>query len=329
MTAVRACLAGLAFHVPAKVLTNVDLEKVVDTSDEWIVTRTGIRERRIAEKGESASDLGAAAARKALEQAGIDAADLDFIFCASMTPDSLTPSTACAIGHKLGAKGVPAMDISAACSGFLYGLEAARAHLALHPDAKVLLVASEIMSSRLNWTDRNTCVLFGDGASAAVLTSGQGGLCVEDVILKSDGAHGEHLVINGGGSAKPYTLGQAVDETFFLRMNGREVFKHAVRNMYAVCKDILERNSLSVDDLGLVVSHQANKRIISSLGDKLGLPEDKVFINLDKYGNTSAASVGIALAEAREQGLLKPGSRVLLAAMGGGFTWGSGLLTVS
>ena len=319
-------IAGLAMHVPQRVLTNAELETMVETSDEWIVSRTGIRERHIAAPGEAASDLAAAAADKALRQAGIPAQDVTHVVCATMTPDSLTPATACNLAAKLDLPTVPAFDVSAACSGFLYGLETARALLALHPQATVLLAASEVMSSRLDWTDRNTCVLFGDGAAAAVLRGQGPGWTVDDLLLASDGRHGKHLTILGGGSAMPYSKGQTVDELFFLQMNGREVFKHAVRNMTSACKDVLARNGLTTADVDLVVGHQANKRILSAVGEKLELPEDKVFINLDKYGNTSAASIGLALSEVREQGLVPAGGRVLLAAMGGGFTWGAGLL---
>ncbi len=329
ITPSSAHILGLGFHVPEKVLTNRDLERMVETSDEWITTRTGIRERHIAEAGTSASDLALAAARKALDAAGILPGELTHIVCPTLTPDSYTPALACILEHKLGLSGAMAMDINAACSGFLYGLETARAILALHPDAVVLVAAAEILTSRTNWADRSTCVLFGDGAGAAVLASkprGSKSSTVMDVILRSDGALGDFLTIRGGGSARPYALGEIVREDFFIQMQGRDVFKHAVRSMESVSREILERNGFGVEQVDVFISHQANLRIIEHVGKKLGFPEDKVFVNLDRYGNTSAASVPIALAEALQTGFVKAGDLVLLATFGGGFTWGSALL---
>lgn len=324
-----AHILGLGFHVPEKVLTNRDLERMVETSDEWITSRTGIRERHIAEVGTGSSDLALAAARKALDAAGVLPSELTHIICPTLTPDSYTPSTACILEHKLGLNGAMAMDISAACSGFLYGLETARAILALHPDAVVLVVTAEVLTSRTNWADRTTCVLFGDGAGAAVLASkprGEKSAIIMDVLLRSDGALGDFLTVKGGGSARPYALGETVCEDFFIQMQGRDVFKHAVRSMESVSREVLERNGFGVDQVDVCIPHQANLRIIEHVGKKLTIPEDKIFVNLDRYGNTSAASIPIALAEALQTGFVKAGDLVLLTTFGGGFTWGSALL---
>lgn len=327
-TSRSAYILGLGFYVPEKVLTNQDLERLVDTNDEWITSRTGIRERRVVEPGVRASDLALEAARKALASAGVQPSEVTHVICPTITPDSYTPSTACVLEHKLGLNRVMAMDLNAACSGFLYGLETARAILALHPEAVVLVAATEVLSSRVNWSDRGTCVLFGDGAGAAVI-AGQarpGAGRIEDVILRSDGALGEFLTIRGGGSSRPYKLGEAVEEDFFVQMQGRDVFKHAVRAMESVAREILERNGLSVGQVDACVPHQANERIIEHVGKKLGIPGEKIFINVGRYGNTSAASVPIAMSEALQAGFINPGDLVLMATFGGGFTWGAALV---
>lgn len=324
----KAYIHGLGFHVPEKVLTNEDMEKIVETSDEWIRTRTGIGQRHVAAKGECASDLGAEASRKALSAAGIAPEELTHIICSSCTPDSYCPSTAARLEHKLGTSGCMAFDLNAACSGFLYGLQTARAMLALEPKATVLACASEIMTSRVNWQDRTTCVLFGDGSGAAVLTSekGEDGIELVDAILESDGKYGDLLTISGGGSDTPYELGDVVGEDHFIKMQGRDVFKVAVRSMTSVCQRLLERNGLSTDDVDWLVPHQANSRIIEAVGRKLDIESERVYVNVDRYGNTSAASVGIALAEGVENGSLKQGQTVLITTFGGGFTWGAFLL---
>jgi 3-oxoacyl-[acyl-carrier-protein] synthase-3 len=324
-----SAILGLGIHLPERVLSNHDLEKMVETSDEWITTRTGIRERRVAAEGETTSDLALHASRKALDAAGIAASDLTHVLCATLSPDSQMPSTACVLANKLGLAGPMAMDVSAACAGFLYGLETARAIVALRPDAKVLLACSEVTTSRINWTDRSTCVLFGDGAGAAVVGNADPdtpGLKVEDIELYSDATAASALTILGGGSAMPYTLGQEVGEEFFIQMQGQEVFKGAVRSMTSACKTMLGRHGLGVNDVDLFISHQANLRIIDAVGKKLAMPAEKVFVNVDKYGNTSAASVPIALSEAMAQGRFKPGDLALIATFGGGFTWGSALI---
>jgi 3-oxoacyl-[acyl-carrier-protein] synthase-3 len=323
-----AYIHGLGLHVPEKVYTNADLERMVDTNDEWITTRTGIRQRHIAAPGQTTSELGAAAARAALADAGLEPDDLTHILTATLSPDCYTPSTSCLIEDKLGVKGVMAMDVNAACSGFCYNLEVARSLVNLHPGACVLTCAAEVLSSRTNWQDRTTCVLFGDGAGAAVITGRPGHRAGEivDVALGSDGALAELLTIKGGGSAAPYALGDVVGEDFFIQMQGREVFRHAVRAMSQVALDVLARNGLAARDVDLLVPHQANVRIMDAVAKKLDIPRQKIFVNVDRYGNTSAASVPIALAEARAAGRLTPGTRVLVVTFGGGFTWGAALI---
>ncbi|WP_035039977.1 beta-ketoacyl-ACP synthase III [Desulfovibrio sp. X2] len=330
----NAYIRGTGFHVPDRILTNADLEKIVETSDEWITSRTGIKERHIAAKGEAASDLAAAAAKKALADAGMEAEELTHILVATVTPDCYTPACSCLVQAKLGLTHRIAMDLNAACSGFLYGLEQARAIVALKPEAKILLVGAEILTSRTNWEDRTTCVLFGDGAGAVIISgepapgtgSGRPAGRILDSLLCSDGSGADLLVISGGASSEPYATGQVVGPSHYIRMKGQDVFKLAVRSMESVCKDILARNGLSVDDVDLLIPHQANSRIIEAVGRKLGVAAERVFINVDRYGNTSAASVPIALAEARQQGRITEGSLVLLTAFGGGFTWGASLV---
>ena len=319
-------ICGLGFFVPDKVLTNDDLEKLVDTSDEWITTRTGIKKRHIVD-GEACSDLALVATRNALRDASLTPRDLTHIIIATFTPDTYIPSAACVLQKKLGIKDIPCCDVDAACTGFIYALDLARGLCALYPEANVLVVASEVVTSRVNFNDRSTCVLFGDGAGAAILSnSAANGAVVEDILLKADGSLGELLSVKGGGSAYPLRFGQQADEDFFVQMQGRPVFKHAVRSMTNIAREILEKNNLSVEDVDLLIPHQANNRIIEAVAKKLGISPEKVFVNVQDYGNTSAASVPIALAEAREKGRISPGDRVLLVAFGGGFTWGAALL---
>jgi 3-oxoacyl-[acyl-carrier-protein] synthase-3 len=324
----KAYIHGLGFHVPEKVLTNADMEHIVDTSDEWITSRTGIRQRHVVAEGECASDLAAKASRTALAKAGVAAEDLTHVICASCTPDAYCPSAATQLEHKIGAAGCMAFDVNAACSGFLYALQTSRAMLALDPEAKVLACAAEVMTSRVNWQDRTTCVLFGDGAGAAVITADKGddGVELVDALLESDGQYGDLLTISGGGSSNPYTLGHTVDDSHFIRMQGREVYKVAVRSMTDVCQRLLAQNNLTTDDVDLLVPHQANSRIIEAVGKKLGIERERVYFNVQNYGNTSAASVGIALAEAVDNGDITPGQTVLVTTFGGGFTWAAFLL---
>jgi len=321
-------IRGLGHFVPTSVLTNADFERMVETNDEWIVSRTGIRERHVALKGETCVDLCLGAAQAALANAGMQADELTHVLVATFSPDAVIPSAACMLSHRLGISGRMAMDVSAACSGFLYALETARALLALHPEAKILVAACDVVSSRVDYTDRSTCILFGDGAGAVVLSSTAPGPCpqVLDVLVASDGAVGDLLTIKGGGSGTPYKLGEPVRSDFFVQMNGREVYKHAVRAMSSICDELLKKHALATADVDVFIPHQANLRIVEAVGKRLEMPEAKVFTNLQKYGNTSAASVPLALSEAVAEGFVKPGNLVLLGTFGGGFTWGSALV---
>jgi 3-oxoacyl-[acyl-carrier-protein] synthase-3 len=309
-------------------MTNADLERIVDTSDEWIVTRTGIKARHFAQDDEPCSVLAYNAACKALENAGLTPQDLTHILVGTCSGDYNLPTTACLLQDMLGLKGLPAFDLAAACSGFLYGLETARAFTSLYPDARILVVGSEVVTARVNFEDRTTCVLFGDGAGAAVVTgSGNPGrIKVVDAMLKADGSVGGLLTIHGGGSACKPRLGQTIGPEYFVQMNGRDVFKHAVRCMAEISGTILERNGLTAGDIDLIIPHQANIRIIEAIAKKLDVDMEKVFVNVDRIGNTSAASIPIALTEAVSTGRIQPGMKVLLSAFGGGFTWASALL---
>ena len=319
-------IRGLGLYAPDNILTNADLEKMVDTSDEWIITRTGITERRIVSPGQTCTDLAAEATRRALAKAGMRAEDLTHVFLATLTPDTAVPPAATTLAHKLGVRGVLAMDMDGACSGFLYTLEVARAFVTLHPEANVLVAASEILSSRTNWSDRSTCVLFGDGAGVVVVSSSGPGMEVIDLMLSSDGQYGPLLTVAGGYSGHPYKAGDTIDDDYFIKMNGREVFKHAVRNMSEISMDLLQKHGLKPSDVDVLLPHQANLRILDAVGRKLGIPPEKVFSNVQRYGNTSAASVPIALVEAVETGFIKPGDLVLITTFGGGLTWGSALV---
>ena len=332
MTAIH--IQGLGTYVPTKRITNVDLMSLVDTNDEWIVSRTGIKARHMLADDENGSDAGTEAALKALEDAGIAAEDITHVLTATCTPDYLCPSTACIISGKIGSHGAMAFDLNAACTGFVYGLDVANSILAGKPGAKVLLVGSEAFTRRLNWEDRTTCILFGDGAAAAVLTNGEAGTpkrCLpsaprlRDVRCGADGRQYPLLTV-GGGTNRNYKPGDPVQDDFYLQMQGREVFKQAVRSLSAVCSELLEDNGLTLEDIDLFIPHQANLRIIEAVGDRLKLGSKKIFVNLDEYGNTSAASIPLGIGDACAQGRIRPGSRVLLSAFGGGFTWGAALL---
>ncbi|MCL4105702.1 UNVERIFIED_CONTAM: hypothetical protein GTU68_023769 [Idotea baltica] len=306
-------IAGTGSYLPEKVLTNAELEVLVETSDEWITSRTGIKERRIAAEGELTSHLAAKAAAKALEQAGIDAADVELIIVATITPDTLTPATACYVQQHLGALKSVAFDVSAACSGFLYALELARHSVGAGAFKNAVIVGAEKLSAFVNWKDRNTCVLFGDGAGAAVLVPSENG---DGRILAShlgtDGAQAELLNIPGGGAV--------------LAMQGREVFKHAVNAMRRASEQAIESAGLTAADISLVIPHQANIRIIDAIVERLDVDPKDVFINVDKYGNTSAAAVAIALDEANRQGRINSGDKILLVAFGAGLTWASAVI---
>lgn len=315
-------IAGTGSYLPEKILTNDDLSKFVETSNEWIVTRTGIKERRIAGEGESTSHLGSKAGQKALEQAGIAAEDLDLIIVATITPDTLTPATACYVQQQLGATKAVAFDISAACSGFLYAMKIAKRMIESGAFHNALIIGAEKLSAFINWEDRTTCVLFGDGAGAAVLRAskeGEGRILATDI--GTDGKQTHLLNIPGGGSACPITINNAGEGLATLAMLGKEVFKHAVTRMKNSANFVIERAGLEPDDIAIVIPHQANLRIIDAIASRLAVPNDRVFVNLHKYGNTSAAAIAIALDEAHREGKMKRGDNIVMVAFGAGLTW--------
>ncbi|HUU57568.1 MAG TPA: beta-ketoacyl-ACP synthase III [bacterium] len=322
----RAAFLGVGHYAPDNVLTNADLEKLVDTSDEWIIERTGVRERRIATDDQAASDLAVPAATKALAQAGIAAEELDLIILGTVTPDYFFPSTACIVQNEIGAKNAAAFDMLAGCSAFIYGCNVAAQFIENGRYEHVLVVGVETLSKLMDMTDRNTCVLFGDGAGAAVLgpTTGDGGILATH--MKADGSLGYLLKMPGGGSRQPPTHESLDARMHYIKMAGREVFKNAVRSMCEAATYVLDVAGYKGEDVDLLVPHQANWRIMSAVADRLKIPHDKVFVNLDKYGNTSAASIPIALSEALEQGRIKAGDLVLNVAFGAGFTWAANLV---
>ena len=319
---------GTGSYTPPKILSNDNLSSMVETSDDWIVSRTGIKERRVAGETDQASDMGAKAAAKAIEAAGITVKDIDLVIVATITPDMPFPSTACLVQTKMGIQNAVCMDIEAACSGFLYIMEVAMAMLQSGRYRNALIIGSEKLSSILDWTDRTTCVLFGDGAGAAVLALGEPGADsgIVDFKLGADGANAELLYMPGGGSALPASTESLASRQHFLKMRGKEVFKFAVRVMGQAATEILEQNGLTADQVSCVIPHQANIRIIDALATRLEIPIERFFLNLDKYGNTSAASIPIALDAAAREGRLKRGDLVLLLAFGAGLTWGATLL---
>lgn len=320
-------IAGTGSYLPERIMTNADLEKSVDTSDEWITTRTGIRARRIAADDQNTSHLATEAGRRALEQANIDPADVELIIIATITPDTLTPATACYVQQQLGSLRAVAFDVSAACSGFLYAMELARHSVGAGAFKNALIIGAEKLSAFVDWSDRNTCVLFGDGAGAAVLVpseEGQGKIL--SCNLGTDGAQTELLNIPGGGSACPITVENAPDRLATLAMQGREVFKHAVNAMKRASIEAISEAGLTSKDIKLLIPHQANLRIIDAIVERLDVSRDDVFINLDKYGNTSAAAVAIALDEANREGRIDPGDKILLVAFGAGLTWASAVI---
>ena len=327
----KMAILGLGSYLPDTVLTNEDLSHSLETSDEWITSRTGIRQRHLLSEGQHNTDMGLVAAQKALSEAGLTPSDLTHVLYATCTGEMVSPASACILCDKLGVTGAFALDINAACSGFLYGLVLARGLVAADPEAKVLLVASEALSTRLNWNDRSTSVLFGDGCGVAVLgadsASGTSLGLLLDIETASDGSLGSLLYFGGApASGKCYVEGDSIGPEYFIQMNGRDIFKHAVRSMATISKDVLDRNNLTIDDIDLVVPHQANLRIIEAVGSRLGVASNKVFVNVDTTGNTSAASIPIALDDARCRGALRKGMTVLVSTFGGGLTWGAALL---
>jgi len=321
----HASVIGTGSCLPERKLTNFDLEKIVETSDEWITTRTGIHTRRIAGKGEENFQLAASAAREALEMSGLDAMDIDLIIVATFTPHMMMPSCACFVQAEIGAYNAYAYDMNAACSGFLFALDMADKYICSNPDMKILVIGSETLSAHVNWQDRNTCILFGDGAGACVVTGRDAGQGLVDSNLCADGRLWNLLYMHSPESLNPEIV-QEDNDGCHLRMIGRDVFKYAVRAMEGAVKDLLEKNSITIDDIDLMIPHQANTRILSKLMELLGVSREKVYINVNKYGNTSAASIPIALDEANRQGLMKKGDLLLFCSFGGGFTWGSMLM---
>jgi len=314
-------IIGTGSYGPENIVTNDDLVELgVDTTDDWVVSRTGIKERRLAADDQAASNLASEAARNALQDAGLDATDIDAIFVATCTPDMWFPSTACFVQDQIGASNAFCMDLSAACSGFVYGMEMVRHWLAGNPGKTVLLIGAEKTSSVVDWTDRTTCVLFGDGAGAVVVRGGGDRRGVLACRLGSEGGLADLLMIPGGGSRAPITKDTV--GTQVIKMSGREVFRHAVTKMANLTDNLIAEAGLKPDDIALVIPHQANMRIIAAIQDKLQLPDEKMYANVDRFGNTSAASVPIAMDEAARAGRLQPGDLVLLVAFGAGFTWG-------
>jgi 3-oxoacyl-[acyl-carrier-protein] synthase-3 len=319
-------ILGIGAAAPEKILTNHDLEKMVDTSDQWIRERSGIERRHILEDGKANSDIAVLAAQGALEDAGVDAEELDCIIVATISPDFFFPSTACQVQAKLGAVNAAAMDVSAACSGFLYALILADSLIGTRNYKKILIIGSEALSRFTDWEDRSTCVLFGDGAGAAVVAPSDGKRGVLSSYMKSDGRLGNLLKVPGGGSAHPATHETVDQRLHFIKMEGREVFKHAVRTMVDAAIHGLERAGHKAENIGLLITHQANVRIINAVAKRLKLPKKKVYVNLQEYGNTSAASIPLAMNQAKKEGILKQGTLCLLVAFGGGFTWGASLV---
>lgn len=322
-----ARIIGSGSYVPEKVLSNLDLEKLVETNDEWISTRTGIKERRIAASNEFASDMGAKAAEQALENASLSANDIDMILVATMSPDYISPSTAVLLQHKIGAQNAAAMDLQAACSGFLYALSMAKAYVESGVFSKVLVVASEKMSAFVDYQDRSTCIIFGDGAGAVIVATEGQGLAIDSLCLGACGEMSDLLLIPGGGARQPASH-QSVDQRdHYIKMNGNVLFKHAVRLMTSIAKECMAKAGLKDDEISWIVPHQANTRIIDAMAKNFSIPADRIFKNIDKYGNTSAASVAIALNELLQENKLNNGEHILLVAFGGGLTWGACMLT--
>ncbi len=323
----RAVIAGTGSYLPEKVLTNFDLEKMVDTSDEWIQTRTGIRERRIAGENEATSDLAIPAAEVALEAAGISAAELDLIIVATVSPDRVFPAVAARIQHHIKAKNAAGFDINAACSGFVFGLKIAEQYVLSARHKNVMVIGAEVNSRMIDWEDRNTCVLFGDGAGAVVVNaSDDGARGIIETCLYTDGAYTDSLGVPAGGSRLPASHETIDGRLHYIKMKGNEIFKIAVRNLTESAQLILKNNGFTIDDIDLFVPHQANSRIIQAVANALSLPMDKAYSTIDKYGNTSAASIPIALDEATRCGRLKRGDLALLSAFGGGLSWAASLL---
>lgn len=320
----RANIIGTGSYAPPRVLKNQDMERIVDTSDEWITSRTGIKERRIADN-ETTNDIATKAAKSAIKAAGVSPKDIDLIVAGTVTPEMLFPSTACFVQANIGAnRGIPAFDVSAACSGFLYALDVADKYIRGGISKKALVIGVDIFSNIIDWKDRNTCVLFGDGAGAVVLSAEKGKSGILSTHIHADGHYWKMLYTPLGIASSPFHNKPA--EKSYLKMQGNEIFKIAVRTMGGACQEALDSNGLKAEDISLLIPHQANMRIINATRERLGLPEEKVYINLDKYGNTSAGSIPLALDEAVKKGLIKRNDIILFVAFGGGLTWASALV---
>jgi len=322
----RSVILGTGSELPSKVVTNHDLEKMVETSDEWITVRTGIKERRVLEEGKGNADMAFRAARRALKDAQMQATELDAIIMGTVTPDYPFPSSACVLEDMLGARNVFSFDVGAACSGFLNALSVADSFIRTGQINNALVVGSDALSRLLNWQDRGTCILFGDGAGAVVLGASQNGSGILSTRLRTDGSYVRTLYVPAGGSLKPATPETVQRNEHTITMNGKEVFKIAVRSMEEISRQALAEADVPVSQVSLVIPHQANRRIIVALAERLGIPMDRVMVNVDKYGNTSAASIPVALDEAKRQGRIKSGDIVLLNAFGAGFAWGAAVI---
>ena len=322
----RSVILGTGSELPSKVITNHDIEKMVETSDEWITVRTGIKERRILEDGKGNADMAFHAATRALEDASLDADDLDAIIMGTVTADYPFPSSACVLEDMLGAKGAFSFDVGAACSGFLNALSVADSFIRLGKIRNALVVGSDALSRLLNWQDRTTCILFGDGAGAVVLGASDNGNGILSTKLRTDGSYAKTLYVPAGGSLRPANCKTVERNEHTITMNGKEVFKIAVRSMEDISREALEEAGVGIEEVSLVIPHQANRRIIVALAERLGVSMDKVIVNLDKYGNTSAASIPVALDEAKRQGRIQKGDVVLLNAFGAGFAWGAAVV---
>ena len=322
----NAKITATAHSTPEGVMTNFDIEKLVDTSDEWIRSRTGITQRHVVSENEASSDISTRIAVSLLKKSGIDPNEIDVIIIGTVTPDHFTPSTAALVQKNIGASNAWGYDLSAACSGFLYGLETGANFIASGKYKKIMVIGVDIMTSILDFQDRDTCVIFGDGGGGVILepTSSKSGIV--DSILHMDGSGGEYLIVPGGGSRMPATKKSVDDRAHYIKQDGKTVFKHAVKGMADVSEKILSRNNLTGDDISLFIPHQANKRIIDSAANRCGISEEKVLINIDRYGNTTAGTIPIAINEAINDKRIKDGDYVLLASFGAGFTWGSILL---
>lgn len=321
-----AVIEGMGYSVPENVVTNKDLEKMVDTTDEWITERTGIKERRIAPKGTANSDVTLGAAKKALEDANVDPGDLDGIIVATVTPDMTFPSTACFLQDKLGARKAFAFDMQAACTGYVYALKMADSLIRAGSVEKLLICGSDMLSLLMDFEDRSTCVLFGDGAGATVIGPGGQKEGILTTRIYSDGSLWELLYAPGGGTVYPICEETIKGKLQYIRMQGNETYKMAVTRLVEVSREVIDEAGMDIDDVDLFIPHQANQRILSAVGKRLGLSDDRVYVNVSRYGNTSAASIPIAMAEAYENGVLKKGDIVLLSAFGAGLTWGSALV---